>query len=158
MPIKKTKSKGLGAQLRDYMSTVSIDLFGYEEKIRSQLTLYFDAISKVEHIPVSFLSVHLNPNPITAQLYYQDHYLREIPPSELVKFFTGAEHISGLEEKVKTGIQSYVNQYAFEKKLTQSELNICIRIADKKVNIQVLYQSQVVEIIPLKTLLKQIKP
>ena len=156
MTIMKTK-KGIADKLRSIISTVKVDLFGYEEKINTQMNCYFQELSRQTNIPINRLAIYIEPQSLGMRLFYHTNPLRVITDQELIKFFSGAERISGLEDQIKEKIRSFLIQYAKEKKQDVDELTLKVHIEKEKVQVHVLNQKGVSEELPISHLIKVIK-
>jgi hypothetical protein len=158
---KQQNKRGLRSKIKDYMEDVSIDIFGYEKKVAENLSNYLDRLSRENNIPPSSISIRISkPNQgVEAHVYYFDSHLRQVYFKELVDFFMneGTGVIFNMEAKIRQKVATYFREYSIEKNLAIHALNVRISKPSDKILAVVYSQSECVESIPLKELIKYFK-
>lgn len=165
MPIKihmmNKRKTGLKARIQGYMEDVTIDVFGYEKKVVSNVTAYLESLSKSSCIPVGDLQIRIAQpqGKLEAHIYRLHHHLRQASFNELVNFFMGegASTVFDMEAKVHRSIHAYLTIYAEEKNLPLQELDIRIYKLTTQVKATSYHRGELVSDIPIKALIKHFK-
>ncbi|MEO9870393.1 MAG: hypothetical protein ABJQ69_03760 [Ekhidna sp.] len=145
------------------MSTVSVDLFGYEKNVTKNVIKYFEKVSVEQCAPVSQLFIRIyreSPGTVRVFLHQNGKILKEIPVGELVCFFAG-EGISkllGIELKVIDSVSRYLEEFAKANEMHLDQLCILISYNQKQVEVNAYNRNKHEQDIPLIELVKYFKP
>ena len=152
---------GLKAKIKDYMNDASIDVFGYEKKVTENISNYLLVLAEQHKISKFQVCVRISQpkDKLKAHLYYLDSSLKEISFKELLDFFLGegTSVLFDMENKIRHNVMKYFFQYAQEKKLPLHTLNIVISQPSDSILAVAYKQTEVIENIPLKELIKYFK-
>ncbi len=115
--LKKKRKKGktsIKENLTNYMKDFSIDIFGYEQKVKENIVIYANTISIRENIHRSGVNVRISTNLGNAipqaHLYCFNNFIREVTIKELVNFFMGEvlAQTMNMEYQVKEKVHKYL--------------------------------------------------
>lgn len=158
---KQKKKTGLRSKIKDYMEDVSIDVFGYEKKVAENLSNYLDALARENKIPQSSINIRISMlnNGLAAHVFHLESHLRQATFKELIDFFMGqgVVVVFDMEVKIRRNVMGYFCQYSVEKNIPVQAMTVRISKPSEKVQAVVYNQSECVESIPLKELIKYFK-
>ena len=149
------KKKGLKAQLRNCIESISIDVFGYEQLVSQHIVRYLESLDLE---PVNRINVRIGcrEGRPEARLFYRDECLRTVSTAELVTFFTGqsGEQAQRTSVSVINSIRQYLRSKAEQRKVSPDALTIRVWQPLNKVHVSLYVEDQYREDLLLKTLIK----
>lgn len=160
--MKKQPNKlGLRAKIKDYMVDVNIDVFGYENKVTTNISKYLFDLSKESKISAEGINIRIAYpiHALEAHIYHFDRKIRSTSIKELTVFFIGQEstRVLDLETKVQKNVLNYISQYSRKSNIPIYCLSIRVSKPLNEVNIVMYKHSEIIESIPLKELIKYFK-
>ena len=155
--LKKNK-KSIKDKIKNYMNNVTIDLFGLEDKVNTNVVEYLNGLTKQSGVEHSLnILISMPGSTPKAHLYHGTRYLREIPIKELLCFFVGegaALLIPNLESKIVLNVANYLTELADSNNIPLQSLNIRISEENNKVVCEACTYEVFQLLIPLKDLIK----
>ena len=156
------KKKGIKESLKNYMENVTIDVFGYEKKVISNVHGYFQVQSKNYRLSKEdmIVEIGLQNKQCKARLITDKALLYAIPTPELIDFFAGEGMAAalGLQPIVEKRVSEYLQHLAIAHAIPTEKVNAKIQLQDNLVKVFLCYGEKYHSLIPLKTLIKQFKP
>ena len=148
--------------LKGYLDSASIDVFGLENKVTSNVSDYFIAKGRQHGIPTGELMVEigLKDNNIHSALKTESTTLEQLSAAVLIDFFAGdgMSLVLGLRSLVEKRISDYLQELAITHGIPTVDINAKIRFSGEKVKVFLCSGENYYGLIPLKTLIKQFKP
>lgn len=158
---KQRRKLGLRAKIKDYMDDVSIDVFGHEKKVTDNITRYLFTLSKENSLSEAGINIRIAyPDQVLETLIYHfDRKIRAATFKELVEFFMGPASVDlfDLEKKVQQNIWKYFSQYSNKSNIPINQMNVRVSKPSESITIMMCRQTESLENIPLKELIKYIK-
>ncbi len=161
MTLLRRKSS-LSEKLKEAVTDLSIDLFGYEKTVTKNIISHTDTYAEKLRIPKEqmHLKIFLSRGIIRAFLYNNQRALLVLTPKELAAFFMDGSLVvldHSIPEKVSQGVSSYLKDFAREQHIPVEYLRIRIEIKKEQIRVNALSYDTHIETIPLKQLIKYFK-
>lgn len=158
----KTKQNGtLGAKLKDALTDLSVDIFGYEKMVSSNIIKRTCYISNRLQIPEErlFIRIFQVEHKIKALLYDKDKPLSTIPTEDLTYFFLDEQTatVGSIKNKIAFSIKQYVKDFAEANRIDEHSVRIWIHVKDKNVHVRAFQNEEFIKQIPLNSLIKYFK-
>ena len=154
----RKKKLSIKDKIKNYMNDVTIDVFGYEEKVTVNVLDYLKKLSEENGVTSDFLNIQIAmPGKIPkAHLHHEERYIREVPIKELVCFFAGegTALLLNLESKISKNVSNYLVELADSKNIPLQSLNIKISRDKNQIVVEARNYGVFEESIPLKDLIK----
>lgn len=148
-------------KIKTYMSNISVDVFGYENKVTKNIIQYFKNVSSEERIPIThlFIRIYRQETTVRVFLHRNGKVLKEVPVKNLVHFFAGegTAQLLGIELKVIGSVSKYLEEFAKVKEMVLGQLNVLISYNGKSVAISAYNNNEHAQDIPLVELIKYFK-
>ena len=133
-----TKKKfGIKETLKGYMDGISIDVFGYEEKVNENVLKYINELEYREQIVRSGINVRIGmeSNALSVKLYCFSNLIRSIEISELIRFFygEGMSELLNLKPKVNSKVTAYLEMLSATRHVPIGQINVRISSPEDKV-------------------------
>ncbi|MDN5201160.1 hypothetical protein QQ008_07300 [Fulvivirgaceae bacterium BMA10] len=155
---KPKQGKGIKGKLKEYMESVTIDVFGYEKIVDKS----------VQNFALETANIHgISPNKIFVRIIKPSEVLRvflhaggrqikELTILELVHFFVGNSNPK-TGSKVAESVSRFLEGYANQKLIKVSQLQILISSSPKGSLVKSFNEQSFMEYIPVKFLIKYFK-
>ncbi len=155
------KSPTITEKIKSYMSNISVDVFGYENKVTKNIVHYFKETSSEERIPIShlFIRIYREGTTVRVFLHRNGKLLKEVPVGDLVHFFAGEStaQLLGIELKVIGSVSRYLEEFAKANEIVLELLNVLISCNGQVVAIGAYNNNEHAQDIPLVELIKYFK-
>ena len=156
------KRPGLKQKLQSAVENISVDIFGYENKITKNVVQYLNKAARDYKIPYEQLFARIVKQNVTVRvfLHHQGKQLNEIPVKELLRFFAGQEasDLIGMESKVVGSVSKYLDMLSKENEIQLDLLHVRISGSGNKAMVEAYNGHQFAKEIPIKNLVKFFKP
>lgn len=148
-------------KIKNYMSNISVDVFGYEKKVTNNIIQYFKKKSSEERIPIHhlFIRIYREGTTVRVFLYRNGKLVKEVPVGDLVCFFAGesTSQILGIELKIIGSVSRYLEEFSKANEIVLELLNVLISCEGKEVAIGAYNKNEHAQDIPLVELIKYFK-
>lgn len=152
------KSKSLREKLKDAVTDLTVDIFGYQKKISDNIISHTELISKQIMVPKErlFLKIFQKDHSIKAFLFNQSRAIQVVPVKELSHFFMDRDTASlpSIQNKIAFGIKKYLKDFSIENNLDVEVIDIWIHVKGDKVMIQAFNKDQFIKDISISSLIK----
>jgi hypothetical protein len=152
------KSKSLREKLKDAVTDLTVDIFGYQKKISDNIISHTELISKQIMVPKErlFLKIFQKDHSIKAFLFNQSRAIQVVPVKELSHFFMDRDTASlpSIQNKIAFGIKKYLKDFSIENNLDVEVIDIWIHVKGDKVMIQAFNKDQFIQDISISSLIK----
>lgn len=161
MKNKKKPTRRLGAKLKDALTDLSVDIFGYEKLVSKNIISRTTAISNRIQVPKErlFLRIFQVEHKIKSFLYDNDKPISAIATEDLTYFFLDEQTaaLGSVKNKVVFSIKQYLKDFAEANRIDQHSVRIWIHVKDEKVYVRAFQNEEFIKQIPLNTLIKYFK-
>jgi len=154
---KKKKKTRITDKIKSYMSTVSVDVFNYEEIVIDNITGYFEEVARLNGVSKHDIHVRIHKREeLRAFVYHKSSPMKRVTTVELINFFMGegSATLFDLEQKVEQNVSNYLSDYAAITGIEVSKLTIIISKPAQEVMVGAYLNKRFIETIPLKGLVK----
>lgn len=154
---KKKKKTSITAKIKNYMSTVTIDIFNYEKIVVKNISAYIEEVARLNKIAKNNIHVRISKNEkLTAFVYDKDNRLKEVTTIELINFFMGegSAELFDLEQKVEQNVSDYLSDYSTARGVQTNDLTITIAKPAQEVVVAAYLNNEWIANIPLNGLIK----
>lgn len=152
------KRPKLGYKLKAALQGIQVDIFGYEKNVTRNIIAYFERLSEETGIASCqiIVRIFMDNDTIRARVHRDGRLVKEISITKLICLFTStdATGLPQLEQKVMSGIRSFITDFAKEHHISSEQLHICILSSDHKVWVKGAYRTRPIADIPLSVLIK----
>ncbi|EDP96497.1 hypothetical protein U8527_10305 [Kordia algicida OT-1] len=152
------KSNSLRKKLKDAVTDLSVDIFGYQKLVTTNIIQNTRLISDQLRIPKEglFLKIYQKDHTIKAFLFHRSKAIQEIPTKELAYFFIDRQtaELSRIQNKIAFSIKKYLSDLARINALDIEKLAIWIHVKNEKVIINAFHNDQFVKEITMGSLIK----
>ncbi|WP_046758019.1 hypothetical protein [Kordia jejudonensis] len=152
------KSKSLRQKLKEAVTDLTVDIFGYQKKISDNIISHTGLISKQIMIPKErlFLKVFQKDHIIKAFIFNQSRAIQVVPIKKLAHFFMDREsaNIPSFQNKIAFGIKKYLKDFSEENNLDVEAIDVWIHVKDDKIMIQAFSSDQFIQDISISSLIK----
>ena len=155
---KPNEGKGIKKKLREYMDSVTIDVFGYEKIVDKSVQNFALQVANEHGISPNKIFVRIiKPNEaLRVFLHAGGKQLKELTILELVQFFVGQSNPQ-TESKVAESVSRFLDEYADQKLIKTSQLQVLISSSPKGSIVKSFHEQSFMEYIPVKFLIKYFK-
>lgn len=154
---KKTGTS-LSDKLKSAITDISVDIFGYEKSVTSNIINNTSYIANKIDIPKQRLSIRIfhRNHVIKAVLYDQATPIQAIALNELAYFFVerATADLSSIQNKIGLSIKEYLREFAKEHHIAEESVSIWINVKDENVHIRAFSNSVFIKEITVSTLIK----
>ena len=154
----RKNTRSLTQKLRNVLSNIQVDVWGYEKTVTKNIHSYFHRLSGETGIPKDGIIVRIfrDYGQIRVCVHKQGKRIKEIPVSELILLLTNTHPsaLPQLQEKVVTGIQKFMMDYCATHLIHPDNLHICILTSGEKVFVKGVNRTDEIGLIPLMVLIK----
>ncbi|WP_010180404.1 hypothetical protein [Aquimarina agarilytica] len=161
MTLLKGKSS-LSKKLKEAVADLSVDIFGYEKTVRSNIinhTCWYSDKLRISSERLQ-LRIFLHRGSVKAFLHDEKRALMVLTPKELVPFFMDTSLVEldeRLSKKVVSGIVSYLKNYATNENIPLEYLRVRIGVKEQEIQVNMFSYATHLETIPLKQIIKYFK-
>ena len=158
--LKKSKNKvnSLSQKLKDAVTDLSVDIFGYQKKVTNNIISNTEFISNKIKVPKErlFLKIFQKDHTIKSFLFNQSKPIQVLPIDELAYFFVDSATVNvlSIQNKIAFGIKKYLSDFAKTNKLDSESIDIWIHVKDEKVMIQAFSVDGFIQEITISSLIK----
>lgn len=158
----KTQSKGtLSSKLKDALTDISVDIFGYEKMVSANIinrTIYLSERIKVPKERL-FLRIFQTNHQIKSFLYNNDTPITAIATEDLAHFFLNNQmaNTGSVKHKIAFSIKQYLKDFAVANRTEEENICIWIHVKDDKVQVRAFQNDSFVKHLSLHSLIKYFK-
>ena len=155
------KKKSITDRVKGYMKNVTIDVFGYEKTVNKNIIMFSNQIAKKHNLNANHINIRINQhNGLFAHVFGGKKFLETLTATQLIEFFMGHEATTSfdLKQQIEKKVNNYLSNYANCKRINKSLLVINISCPKEVIKVASYYNSTLIELIPLKDLIKHFKP
>lgn len=160
MKIPSIKSnKTLNEKLKEALSNLSIDLFGYEKQVTANFLNYITTVSERLKIPKSCLYIRIRKKDkkIQAFLYHQNQLQQAIPIEDLAFYFVNPNTavLINIQKRIINPINTYLEKLASTNRLTEEQACIWMNAQNDIVFVKAFNGDTFIKDISLASLIKK---
>lgn len=154
---KHRKRRHLGARIRQAISTVSVDVFGVEDKVNDNILKFFRHLAEEldEQTHQVKVRIHDNEAEVRVVVLRSLAFSHALEFDEVARFFVGdLASDKSLQDKIKQGIHKYLELLATEFKCPRAEICIQISLPRDKPAVQVFVNNKYLKDLSVKSLIQ----
>lgn len=153
------QGKGIRKRLKEYIESVSIDLWGYESIINSSVVKYASTLALQYEVGIDQVIVRITkPKGLRVFLHINGSLIKELTVIEMVEFFMGYQPDQGLQSKVIVHVSAFIEDYKAQKCSKNGKIQLLISAREDQTAMLKSFDDQVfLECIPMKTLIQFFK-
>ena len=161
MKHKSKQSGTLSAKLKGALTDLSVDIFGYEKMVSSNIIKRTNYISERIKVPKErlFVRIFQANHQIKSFLYNRDKPVTAIATEDLAYFFLSNQmaDMGSIKNKIAFSIKQYLTDFAEANRIDAHSVRIWIHIKEDRVYVRAFQNEEFIKEIPLNSLIKYFK-